>query len=103
MVEEHAVSELHFVQHEVARLVVAHAGPRCDAAGRRERVVDRALVGLAFHEPVFHARREEVPRCGGGLAPEPWLNRVVAFRSHQVRPARPRRGTITTVTTKSAT
>src|SRR5688500_9975391 len=47
----------------------------------------------------FFFEKGEVPRRGGGLAPEPWLNRVVAFRSHQVRPARPRRGTITTVTT----
>src|SRR6185295_7482450 len=47
--------------------------------------------------------KERFPASGGGLAPEPWLNRVVAYRSHQVRPARPRRGTIATVTTGSAT
>jgi len=33
-----------------------------------------------------------------GSAPEPWLNRVVAFRSHQVRPACTGHGTIATVT-----
>jgi len=44
-------------------------------------------------------RKERFPTVAVDLAPEPWLNRVVAFRSHQVRPARPRQGTITTVTT----
>src|SRR5688572_3153777 len=41
-----------------------------------------------------------VPRDAGGPASEPWLNRVVAYRSHQVHPASARRarGTITTVT-----
>src|SRR5437867_11352972 len=33
-----------------------------------------------------------------GPAPEPWLNRVVAYRSHQVHPACARHGTIATVT-----
>jgi len=33
---------------------------------------------------------ERPPLVPVGSAPEPWLNRVVAFRSHQVRPARAR-------------
>src|SRR5262245_37087644 len=53
--------------------------------------------------PFIGTKGEGSPRVAVGFAPEPWLNRAVAFRSHQVRPARPRRGTITTVTTKSAT
>src|ERR1044071_10089337 len=32
--------------------------------------------------------RRKSPLMAVGSAPEPWLNRVVAFRSHQVRPAR---------------
>src|SRR5262244_4011577 len=31
---------------------------------------------------------EKSPPMAVGSAPEPWLNRVVAFRSHQVHPAR---------------
>src|SRR5438094_8340337 len=43
-------------------------------------------------------RRERPPLVPVGSAPEPWLNRAVAFRSHQVRPAALGAGTITTVT-----
>src|SRR5882762_10009080 len=32
--------------------------------------------------------REKSPPVAVGSAPEPWLNRAVAFRPHQVRPAR---------------
>src|SRR6185436_2148762 len=76
MVEEHAVADAHILQHEVARLVVAHAAPRRGAAARREHVVDRALVGLALHQPVFHWKigvrprfyaEGKVPHRGGGL------------------------------------
>src|SRR5207249_716254 len=98
VIEEHAVAYLHLVPHEVARLVVAHPRPRRAASFGGEHVVDRALVGLRLHQPIAHfLEKESPPQMPVGSAPEPWLNRVVAFRSHQVRPAR-MRGTITTVT-----
>ena len=52
VVEQHAVADAHLVAHEVARLVVAHADPRHAVAGGVGDVGDRALVGLAFHQPV---------------------------------------------------
>src|SRR6185436_6244392 len=76
VVEEHPVADLHVLEHKVARLIVADAAPGRGAAGRREHVVDRALVGLAFHQPVLHRTigvrprfysEGEVPRRGGGL------------------------------------
>src|SRR5687767_11096539 len=42
--------------------------------------------------------RSGSPQCRWYPAPEPWLYRVVAYRSHQARPARTGRGTFTTVT-----
>src|SRR5207247_4445083 len=69
MVEEHAVADAHLVAHEIARRVVAHAAPGGLLAGRSEHVVDRALVGLALHQPVIHFLSEggASPACAGGL------------------------------------
>src|SRR5207245_1756242 len=52
MAEQHAVADFHAVAHEVACLVVAHAGPRNGRARRRQRIVHRALVRLGLHQPV---------------------------------------------------
>src|SRR5690606_34196415 len=51
-IEQHAVANPHLA-HEIARLVVAHAGPRLGADARE--VIDRERVGLGLHQPVFHA------------------------------------------------
>jgi hypothetical protein len=73
VVEQHAVAGLHVVAHEVARLVVAHAHPG-DALVAHQ-VVDRALLGLAFHQPVSHGsasrKRERCPSRTTGRIPEP--------------------------------
>ena len=52
VVEQHAVAGLHLA-HEVARLVVAHAGPRFGADTLQ--VVDREIVGLGLHQPIAFA------------------------------------------------
>ena len=53
--EQHPVPHPHGIAHEVARLVVAHPGPRHRGLGRGPRVVHRDLAGFGFHEPVvFH-------------------------------------------------
>ena len=51
VIEQHAVTHLHRIAHEVAGLVVAHAGPGHSRAGRGQSVVDGALVRLGLHEP----------------------------------------------------
>ena len=107
VIEQHAVADLHLVAHEIARLVVAHAAPRRDASRRGEHVVDRALIGLALHQPVFHCSFwwEVVPRDAGGpgsrtLAITGWsLTGHIRF----VRRAKQKRGTLTTVTLGPAT
>src|SRR5204863_10079407 len=68
-VEEHAVTDAHLVAHEIARRVVAHTAPGGLLARRSEYVVDRALVGLALHQPVIHCLSEggASPACAGGL------------------------------------
>src|SRR5205814_2179100 len=57
VIEQNTVADFHVVAHEVARLEIAHAGPRGFLAGRREDVSDRALVRLGFHQPVLHRVR----------------------------------------------
>src|SRR5690606_8835758 len=50
VVEEHLVPDLHAVAHEVARLVVAHAGPGFGADPFQ--VVDGEVLGFGLHQPV---------------------------------------------------
>src|SRR5690606_32578187 len=54
VVEQHAVADLHAVLHEVARLVVAHAGPRFGAHARE--IVDGEVLRFGLHQPVAGAR-----------------------------------------------
>jgi len=52
VVEQHPIAHLHAVAHEIAGLVVAHAGPAHGGVGHGQHVVNRGLGGLGFHEPV---------------------------------------------------
>src|SRR5690606_18451189 len=58
-VEQHAVADLHLA-HEVARLVVAHAGPGFGADALE--VVDREIRGFGLHQPVALARTHGLTR-----------------------------------------
>ena len=54
VIEQDAITDAHVVAHEIARLVVTHAGPGQRALRRSERMIDARLVGLGFHQPVTH-------------------------------------------------
>src|SRR5215470_4728755 len=54
MVEEGLVPDPHVVEHEVARLVIAHPEPRGRPARGRGEVVNAELVRLGFHQPECH-------------------------------------------------
>src|SRR5258706_11837226 len=74
MIEQHAVADAHLLEHEIARLVVAHTAPGGLLPRRSEHVVDGALVGLRFHQPVFHCfflEKECPPLMPVGPASEP--------------------------------
>jgi len=47
VIEENAVADAHLVAHEIARLIVAHAGP----GGRLVlgQIVDAVGIGFRFH------------------------------------------------------
>src|SRR2546427_6207571 len=73
VIEQHAIADAHLVPHEVARLVIADAGPRSDVPRRGQRIVDGALVRLRFHEPIAHWEKWGLtpilgvsPACAGG-------------------------------------
>src|SRR5207247_3321198 len=57
VIEQHAVADAHLVAHEIARLVIADAGPGSDVPRRGERSVDGAFVRLRFHEPIAHWKK----------------------------------------------
>src|SRR5690606_19243696 len=63
VVEQHAVPHLHAIAHEVARLVVAHAGPGfgTDAS----KVVDREIRRFGLHQPVALAWTHAVSNVAG--------------------------------------
>src|SRR5262249_45473645 len=112
VVEEDLVADPHVLEHEVARLEVAHAEPGGGLARSRGEVVDAELVRLGFHQPERHDRvslrrqkrkRRLEPAFSSDPAaslmwsppsaplepiPEPIRSKVVAFRSHQVHPTR---------------
>src|SRR5258706_4653446 len=74
MIEQPAVADAHRLEHEIARLVVAHTAPGGLLPRRSEHVVDGALVGLRFHQPVFHCfflEKECPPLMPVGPASEP--------------------------------
>ena len=52
VVKQHAIADPHLVAHEVARLVVAHTIPCHRLAGHRSEIVDAAIGGFGFHQPV---------------------------------------------------
>jgi len=56
MVEEDFVADLHLLEHEIARLEVAHAEPGRRLAWRCGEVVDTELVRLGLHQPERHDR-----------------------------------------------
>ena len=65
VIEERLVAGFHLVAHEIARLVIAHAGPRRGfVAGE---IVDAVGVGFGFHQPVAHVGCPEmlhIKKCG---------------------------------------
>src|SRR5688572_27950563 len=61
--------------------------------------IEHSSGSLFINQYFIVLRGRGSPAVAVGPAPEPWLNRVVAYRSHQVHPARAlARGTIATVT-----
>src|SRR5690606_27635223 len=58
VVEQHPVADLHLA-HEVARLVVAHPGPRLGADPLQ--VVDRKIPRFGFHQPIALAFAHVAP------------------------------------------
>jgi len=66
VIEQHAVAGLHGVAHEIAGLVVAHAGPGQRLARCRSQVIDRSLVGLTLHQPIagHQSVHQEFTRAG---------------------------------------
>ena len=71
VVEQYTVAGLHLVAHEVACLIIAHAVPCDGLIGQRSEIVDAAVAGFGFHQPITHdpipQKKSAIPKDRTGM------------------------------------